>query len=148
METGVTPRRSCGLRRVTQILGAGLMAGCAVLPAQSEVQTETSQRLHHVVIVWLKESGDQRVRQRYIDASRQLSHLPGVLSYEAGAPAVMPQRRASKALDGSYDVAVASVFESQQAFAEFLKNPEYVHIAQELLRPLVEKYQVYDFVQP
>ena len=122
-----------------------LLNGCATTPKPD--QTPTANRLHHVVVVWLKQTGDAAVRQHYIEGSQPIAKLPGVVSYELGTPAAI-KRRNSRAADESYDVAVDSVFESQQAYEAFLKNPEYVRIAQEVLRPMVEKYQVYDFIVP
>lgn len=124
-----------------------LMAGCATTPAEAPVELESQHRLHHLVIIWLKQAGDEEVRQRYIEQSKAFAKLPGVLAYDVGAPANVKRRHASSALDQSYDVAIASVFESQQAFEAFLKNPEYGRVAQDVLRPLVDKYQVYDFVE-
>ena len=134
--------------RCLLIIFTGLITGCATTQPDLKANAEMSQRLHHVVIVWLKNSGDSSAIARYIEASQSLTRLPGVVSYEVGQPVKIPQRRASKALDESYDIAVASVFESQQAFAAFLKNPDYARVAQEQLRPLVEKYRVYDFIEP
>lgn len=123
----------------------GLLAGCAT--TQKEPNTAPPHRLHHVVVIWLKQSGDADVRQRYIDESMPLAQMPGVLSYDVGTPASIKRRHPRSALDESYDIAVASVFESQQAFEAFLKNPDYGRIAQQVLRPLVDKYRVYDFVE-
>lgn len=122
-----------------------LMNGCATAPSVDSTPAEN--RLHHVVIVWLKQTGDTAVRQQYIEASKPIAQLPGVIRYELGTPAAI-KRRNSRAADESYDVAVDSVFESQQAYEAFLKTPEYGRIAQEVLRPLVDKYQVYDFIVP
>lgn len=126
----------------------GLLAGCATTEnAHKDIDDVAGHRLHHVVVIWLKQSGDTVVRQRYIEESRPLAKLPGVLAYEVGTPAAIKRLHTRAALDESYDVAVASVFENQQAFETFLKNPEYGRIAQQVLRPLVDKYQVYDFVE-
>lgn len=122
-----------------------LMNGCATAPSVDSTSAEN--RLHHVVIVWLKQTGDTAVRQQYIEASKAIAQLPGVISYELGTPAAI-KRRNSRVADESYDVAVDSVFESQQAYEAFLKDPEYGRIAQDVLRPMVEKYQVYDFIVP
>jgi hypothetical protein len=122
----------------------GLLAGCATTQKEPNAM---SHRLHHVVVIWLKQSGDADLRQRYINESKPLARLPGVLAYDVGTPASIKRRHTSSALDESYDVAIASVFESPQAFEAFLKNPEYGRIAQQVLRPWVDKYQVYDFVE-
>jgi hypothetical protein len=129
------------------MLGLAL-TGCASTPSNTKSQSQSTGTLHHLVIIWLKQPGDATVRQQYIDASKPLANLPGVLSYELGIPATIKRSHANASVNESYDVAIASVFESPQAYEAFLKNPQYAQIAQGVLRPLVEKYQVYDFIAP
>jgi Stress responsive A/B Barrel Domain len=114
--------------------------------AQSVSEADT-HKVQHVVIVWLKQHGDAAAQQQYIAASKPFAALPGVLSYAVGTPAVSKRERPNPALDESYDIAISSSFENQQAYEEFLKNPDYVKAAMEVLRPLVDKYRVYDFVE-
>ena len=123
-----------------------LLNGCAVSTPSVEAETQ-SHRLHHLVVIWLKNSGDETMRQQYIEASKDLAQLPGVLAYDLGTPATIKRSHTSSALDESYDVAIAAEFESEEAFATFLKNPEYQRVARQVLRPLVDKYKVYDFVE-
>jgi len=108
---------------------------------------EEPAKIHHVVIVWLKQHGDTQLRQQYIEQSKPLADLPGVLSYQVGMPANIKRARLNPAVDESYDLAVDSVFESQQAYEDFLKHPDYVRLAQEVLKPWVESYKVYDFAE-
>lgn len=124
------------------------LTGCASTPSNTQSESQSAGTLHHMVIIWLKQPGDATVRQQYIDASRPLTNLPGVLSYQVGVPATIKRSHANASVDESYDVAIASAFESPQAYEAFLKNPQYAQIAQGVLRPLVEKYQVYDFITP
>ncbi|MGR8932039.1 MAG: Dabb family protein [Gammaproteobacteria bacterium] len=107
-----------------------------------------SGRLHHLVIIWLKQPGDVDLRRRYIEASNELAKLPGVISYDVGIPAAIQRRRINSALDESYDVAISAVYQNQDAFQAFLSDPEYVRIAQQVLRPMVDHYRIYDFVEP
>ncbi|MGY6274824.1 Dabb family protein [Methylomonas sp. MgM2] len=133
------------MKRLPVVLSiASLFACTSAGTPHREIETH---RLHHLVVVWLKQAGDETIRRQYIEASRPLAHLPGVLAYDIGTPALIKRGRASSALDESYDIAVAAVFESPEYFTAFLKNPEYQQVAINVLRPLVEKYKVYDFVE-
>ena len=125
-----------------------LMAASGLVSADSaQAEPDSGQhKVHHVTIVWLKQHGDEQVRRQYIEESKRLAGLPGVIAYDIGAPAVIKRERPSSALDDSYDLAISSTYESQKAFEDFLKNPEYLRLAQEVLRPLVDKYKVYDFI--
>lgn len=123
-----------------------MLSGCAISTPPLDAE-RPAHRLHHLVVIWLKQSGDVTLRQRYIEASKPLANLPGVLAYDVGTPAVIKRSHASKALDQSYDVAVSAVYESPEAYAAFLQHPEYRQIAMQVLRPLVDQYKVYDFVE-
>lgn len=121
-------------------------SGCAY-NAKRDHPAQT-RKVHHLVIVWLKQAGDETLRQQYIQDSEGLAKLPGVLAYAVGTPAPINRGRANAAVDESYDLAVSGVYESQQAYEAFLQNPDYLRVAQQLLRPLVDKYKVYDFIEP
>jgi hypothetical protein len=104
-------------------------------------------KAYHVVIVWLKQHGDEKARRQYIEGSKRLAKLPGVLSYNIGTAADVNREKPSRAVDDSYDIAVSSTFESKQALENYLKHPEHHKVVYEVLKPLVEKYKVYDFVE-
>ncbi|MGZ0078938.1 Dabb family protein [Methylomonas sp. BW4-1] len=137
------------MKRLYVLALAGLLAaggtGCAYT-AKPDQQAQ-NRKVHHVVIVWLKQAGDEKLRQQYIQDSAGLAKLPGVLAYDVGTPAAINRGRANAALDESYDVAVSGIYESQQAYEAFLQNPEYLRVAQQVLRPLVDKYKIYDFIE-
>lgn len=137
------------MKHLYAIALAGLLAaggtGCAY-NAKLDQQAQ-NRKVYHVVIVWLKHAGDEQLRQQYIQQSEGLAKLPGVLAYTVGTPAAIKRGRANTALDDSYDVAVSGIYESQQAYEAFLQNPEYLRVAQQVLRPLVDKYKIYDFIE-
>ncbi len=134
--------------RLNVWLGAGLclaLSACSI--AGPPVFEGAPHRLHHVAVIWLKKHGDETTRSRYVEVCNKLAELPGVVSYNAGMPANVKRSRSNAAVDESFDVAVSAVFESREAFRAFLKHPDYVSAAQNVLRPLVEKYKVYEFVE-
>ncbi|MFZ2171344.1 MAG: Dabb family protein [Methylococcaceae bacterium] len=59
----------------------------------------------------------------------------------------MNRDKPKHAVDDSYDIGISSTFESKQALENYLKTPEHHKIVHEVLKPLVEKYKVYDFVE-
>ena len=136
------------LRRIKVWLTAALCFTVSACSATRLPVAESKQhRLHHVAVIWLKKAGNETARTHYIQACQRLAHLPGVVSYDAGMPANVKRSRANRAVDESFDVAVSAVFESREAFEAFLKHPDYVAAAQKELRPLVDKYKVYEFIE-
>jgi Stress responsive A/B Barrel Domain len=128
-------------QRLIGLAVAALLSGCALAPQSSE-----SGALHQVSVIWLKNHGDAAARQAYIDAGSAVAKLPGVLAYHIGRQQSVPRARPNAAVDQSFDLVVEARFADTAALQQFLNNAEYVRIAQTALRPLVERYQVYEFV--
>jgi hypothetical protein len=107
--------------------------------------TTVAGKVHHVVIIWLKQHGDPEARRKYIEGSKRLSKLPGVVSYDIGPVANIKRDHPSPSVDDSFDVAVSATFESKEALENYSKHPEHQKVIQEVLKPLVSHYKVYDF---
>ena len=114
--------------------------------AQTKIKPVQS-KAHHMVVIWLKRHGDENARKKYIEGSKRLAKLPGVLDYHVGTPLAVKREQGGHAVDDSYDVAVSSTFESKQALENYLKHPEHHRVIKEVLKPLVDQYKVYDFVE-
>lgn len=131
------------------VLKSSLLLAALTLVNVSQAQTSGGdaggKKAYHVVVIWLKQHGDAAARQKYIEGSKRLAKLPGVLSYHIGTVTPINREKPSHAVDDSYDVAISSAFESKQALENYLKHPEYHKVIHEVLKPLVEKYKVYDF---
>lgn len=100
-------------------------------------------RIHHVVIVRLKDHGSAEARQQYIEATRSLSKLPMVSSYHVGT--ALPGKR--DVVDSSYDVAIVATFENAQALDEYSRHSDHDKVINEKLEPLADRVVVYDFVE-
>lgn len=125
-----------------------LTALSPALGAQEQTAESGEQRkAHHVVIIWLKQPGDENARRKYIEGTKRLANLPGVLAYNVGKPAAIERKHASHGLDVSYDIAISSTFESRQALENYLNHPMHDQVIQEVLKPLVKKYKAYDFIE-
>jgi hypothetical protein len=111
--------------------------GCA----SNSREATPRQSITHVVVVWLKSPGDESARRRLIDNARSLQQIPGVSDVRAGA--VVPSTR--PVVDSTYDVALVMTLRDAQALKEYATHPIHVRFVEEHVRPLVERYRVYDF---
>lgn len=107
--------------------------------------TVDDKKVHHLVIIWLKKHGDPEAQRQYIEGSKRLSKLPGVLTYDIGTVAGIKRDKPSASVDDSFDIAVSATFQNKEALQNYSKHPEHQKVIQEVLKPLVEKYRVYDF---
>jgi hypothetical protein len=96
----------------------------------------------HVVVVWLKTPGDEAGRRRLIDNARSLQAIPGVSHVHTGR--VVPSTR--PVVDSSYDVALVMTMKDAATLKAYATHPVHVRFVEEHVKPLVERYRVYDFV--
>ena len=115
------------------LLLASTLPGCASTPA--------GNALEHVVVVWLKDPGNEAHRRIILVESEVLRTIPGVLSLQSGM--VVPGER--DIVDSSFDVALIVSLADQAAMDAYLEHPIHVKLVDETLKPLVEKIRVYDF---
>ena len=128
-----------GMLKLIQILMFGLLLSYT----NASIANETATRIVHVVLVWLKEPGNEDHISRIIDATRTFSNIPGVEEVSVGKP--VPSER--RGVDDSFDVGLYMIFSSQAAMEEYLVHPDHVAAQQTILRPLVRKVIVYDFLE-
>jgi Stress responsive A/B Barrel Domain len=122
-------------------LGAGaalamclFLPGCGTMPAPAPTVT-------HVILIWMKHPHRSTDRAKLRRAAYSLRMMPGVLRVEAGrtVPALPP------GLDRSFDLGVVITFRDQAALQRYEKDPRHLEAMRRYLRPLVRRYEVYNF---
>jgi len=104
-------------------------------------QVENERAIQHVVLCWLKESGNAEHRNRIIEVSKTFRKIPGVLEVRVGR--VIKSDRAI--VDDSFDVGILVTVSDVERLQEYLDHPIHQKAKQDVLLPLVEKVVVYDF---
>ena len=120
------------------------LAGCAA--SRHETQEQHHVRpgyVHHVVICWLKDAGNEEQRERLIHASRGFYGIPGIVDLSAGE--VLPGERSM--VDSSFDVAIVMTFRNKQDMKRYLSHPDHEKARDEILVPLTERVVVYDIIE-
>jgi len=106
------------------------------------VAAEERKKITHVVMVWLKEPGNEQQRTAFIKASKQLDSLPGIINRHVGV--VLPSDRGI--VDDTFDVAVTVTMESKAALKAYLNNPKHKEILDKKIKPLINRVVAYDFI--
>lgn len=99
------------------------------------------KRVSHVVVAWLKEPGNLAMREKFVQASRQLETLPGVLSRHVSA--VISSDRPK--VDDTFDVAVTVTFKDKKALKKYMQSKKHKKMLHDDLKPLVNRIVVYNF---
>ena len=100
----------------------------------------SSQTIEHIVIIWLKQPGNTDAQNTIIKASQALKTIPGVMALKSGK-AVPSQRTV---VDSSFDVALIISLAGQTALDAYLTHPVHLQLLKETIKPLVDRFRVYD----
>ena len=99
--------------------------------------------LTHVVLCWLKDSGNQEHRDQIIEITDSFNDIPGVLNARAGNP-IMSDR---DIVDDSFDVGIIIEVKDMEGLKNYLDHPIHQKAKKDILLPLVEHILVYDFAK-
>jgi len=112
-----------------------VMSGCTA------ARKANQGTVHHVVLCWLKDSGNAAQRSQIIEASRSFAEIPGVVDVRVGE-AIESDR---KIVDDSFDVAIFVTLADMESMAAYLSHPIHEKAKTEILLPVIDRILVYDF---
>jgi hypothetical protein len=117
-----------------------LLTSCNLFKESQE--ESSSERVNHVVFCWLKDSGNNVHRAQIIETSMQFKNIPGVLEVRAGE--VIKSDRSI--VESTYDVAIFLSFKNKEDLASYIQHKDHQLAVKTVLKPLVSKILVYDFI--
>jgi hypothetical protein len=122
------------------VLAADLIffGGCANL---QQGQNTSDVKIWHVVIVRLKNPGNEADRQRLLTASNDLRKIRSVKALFCGK--VIPGNRPH--VDSNFDIALTVGFASEADMAAYVADPIHVNAVKQTLLPIAQDYTIYDF---
>lgn len=118
------------------ILCIALLA--CVVTAAEKTQDNT---VIHIVLIWLKDQGNQEHIQQVIDGSNQLREIPGLQEMRVGK-SISSDR---EIVDDSFDVGLYMVFKNEIYLQRYLVHPVRQSVVKKVLIPLSKKIRVHDF---
>ncbi len=117
---------------------------CFLSVTAYSVSAKENKKVTHVVMVWLKEPGNEKQRTAFIKASEALNDFPGIINRHVG----VVQANDRMIVDDTFDVAVTVTMKNKAAMKAYLNDPEHKKILKEKIKPLVNRVVAYDFVSP
>lgn len=122
-------------RVLLSLLSILIITGCASAP-----RIAPAGAVSHVVLFWLKVPDEEAAVDRLIETSEEFRKIPGVLDVQCGT--AIPSER--PVVDDSYDLAVIVTCDNADALQSYLEHPLHKIAAEEIVKPLVERVQIYD----
>ena len=102
---------------------------------------QTDPEIVHVVLIWLKEPGNEEHINEVIKTTHSLKAISEVQELNVGKR-VLSDR---PIVDDSFDVGISMLFNSKEELKAYLIHPTHTQAVEAVLRPLAEKILVYDF---
>ncbi len=115
---------------------------CLLSITVSSVSAKENKIVSHVVMVWLKQPGNEKQRMAFIKASEALNDYPGIISRHVG----VVQASDRTIVDDTFDVAVTITMKNKAAMQAYLNDPKHKKILKEKIKPLVNRVVAYDFI--
>jgi hypothetical protein len=100
-------------------------------------------QVKHIVVCWLKKPGDKDGRKLMLDSREVIKNIPGVVNV-SGGECLKSDR---SVVDSTYDVALVITFKDEAAMKAYATHPAHQKLIEEVLKPNVEKYVVYDYAE-
>lgn len=129
-------------------LFSGALSGCFSVSFNFDTSPEAQKdeaggKLHHLVLCWLKESGNVKDRKKIIELTETFRDIPGVIHAHAGEVVISDR----EIVDDSFDVGILIVTKDQTDLRKYLEHPKHVRAKEKILMPIMRKILVYDFIK-
>ena len=111
-------------------------------PTGAQAAAPRSGQVTQVMLFWLKRPGNVDDQNYLLRALRTLRRVRGVNEVRFGRP--LPGYRPS--LEQSFDLGVVVIFRNREALEKFQRDQQPEKAIDAMLRPLVRRYSVYNFV--
>ena len=114
----------------------------SLAPTGAQAAAPRSGQVTQVMLFWLKRPGNVDDQNYLLRALRTLRRVRGVNEVRFGRP--VPGYRPS--LEESFDLGVVVIFRNREALEKFQRDQQPEKAIDAMLRPLVRRYSVYNFV--
>ena len=101
----------------------------------------TTIMFSHVVIFWTDPAKPEAADAVVAGGNKHLKGIPGITHFHIGKMVGSPR----PVVDQTYQVALNTVFVSQQAQDEYQIHPAHLEFIAKCVKPFVKKVTVYDF---
>jgi hypothetical protein len=105
-------------------------------------QQHRDGQVSHIVIFWLKEPQNTEHRQQIARACEELRQIPGVERVEVGDS--LPVQR--EGIEQPFDMSVVFTLRDRAALDDYQRHPDHKRAVESVLKPLVQRYIVFDSV--
>src|SRR5213080_191772 len=101
-----------------------------------------SGQVTHVMLFWLKRPGNVDDQNYLLRALRTLRRVRGVSDVRVGRPLLVDR----PGLEESFDLGVVLIFRDREALEKFQRDQQPEKAIDAMLRSLVRRYSIYNFV--
>lgn len=124
------------------VMAQALVLGCLLFATPVHAKEE-GKEITHVIMVWLNNTGDEKVREEFVKISETLNDLPGIVYRHVGIVSTSDRQ----IVDDTFDVAITVTLKDKAALKGYLEHPKHKEVLKKI-KPMVNRVVAYDFVTP
>lgn len=106
--------------------------------AQAEVDDKVTT---HVIIVWLNKAGDEKARNKFVEASKKLNNFPGVIHRHVA----VVEKSDKSVVNDTFDVMITVTFKNKAAVKAYLDDPKHKE-AVKLFKSMANRVEIYNSI--
>lgn len=110
-------------------------------PANAGITMKDDKVLTHVIVVWLNESGNKAAQDKFVEASKALNNLPGVIHRHVA----VVEKSDRSVVDDTFDVLITVTFKNKAALKAYLDHPKH-KAAVAVFKTMANRVVIYDSI--
>jgi heme-degrading monooxygenase HmoA len=112
-----------------------------IAPVKATESTTVDKVLTHVIVVWLNESGNKEAQDKFVEASKALNDIPGVIHRHVA----VVEKSERSVVDDTFDVLITVTFKNKAAVKSYLDHPEH-KAAVAVFKTMANRVVIYDSI--
>jgi heme-degrading monooxygenase HmoA len=110
-------------------------------PANAEESNKDDKVLTHVIVVWLNKPGNKEAQDKFVEASKALNNLPGVIHRHVA----VVEKSDRSVVDDTFDVLITVTFKNKAAVKAYLDHPKH-KAAVAVFKTMANRVVIYDSI--
>ena len=92
-----------------------------VTPVNAKESNKDNKVLTHVIVIWLNEPGNKKAQDKFVEASKALNNLPGVIHRHVA----VVEKSDRSVVNDTFDVLITVTFKDKAALQAYLDHPKH-----------------------
>ncbi len=129
------------MKKLITFIQLALLSGLLFFSPVNAKENNDDKVLTHVIVVWLNEAGNKEAQDKFVEASKALNGLPGVIHRHVA----VVEKSDRSVVDDTFDVLITVTFKNKAALKAYLDSPKHKE-AVAVFKTMANRVVIYDSI--